>query len=253
VRSPRLWHFGAASGTPRPVSTQVASAAWDRTKAVRAVRTGGATLATSPARLRGGGHREARFPCSLRTACGSSGLDGPVAAQAAASATVGEQGVRPCDGIRRWADSSEAVGRSEYGGNARARTVSGFGQMVMMLSSCSARDALSVRRQGRQPGSHQGVGSALRRSFGLEYRDGLRPPRRFGFGRLRPVESGFFSPLSTGPRVVGTQREGRAGARGRGSPSRDDVLRYGVTVAGHTAAGRTQAVRRAVGSDRSRS
>lgn len=73
------------------------------------------------------------------------------------------------------------------------------------------------------------------------------------FSRLRSVESGFFSPRQTVFGLVGAKREGRAGARGRECPSRDGVLRYDVTVAGQTAVGRTQAVRRAVGSERSRS
>jgi hypothetical protein len=140
---------------------------------------GGATLATSPARLRGGGHREARFSCRLRMAPEVAGSVVRLQRRQSLRQLSGEQGGRPCDGISRWAASSGAVGRGERGGNALVRTASGSGSVMVMLSSCSARDAPSVRRWGRclalESGGHVrhfGAGG------GFGYRDDLRSPRR---------------------------------------------------------------------------
>jgi hypothetical protein len=89
-----------------------------------------------------------------------------------------------------------------------------------------------------------GVVSGIATTFGR--RDGPAQTLRLTRWLLLATDGG-----PSGPAVA--QREGRAGARGREHPSRDDVPRYGVTVAGHTAVGRPQAACRAVESERSRS
>lgn len=135
------------SGTPRPVSAPGTSVSTGfRSVAARAVRTGGATLVPSPARPRDGGHREARFPCRLRTARDPA-PGGPVAAQQRPRVVVCEQGVRPCDSISAVGLAlRRGDGRDESGGNALARTASGFGR--------SNGDALVLFRSRR---SHLGV------------------------------------------------------------------------------------------------